>query len=174
MVGNTPRSSILINNNVVTYKCLSGVAADFGFGGRFRFNKHWAYEVKGEAQIPFANPIYSMSVRVLPVGFRYTSNEVWRNYSLYAHANLGGVIIVNRGVYERYGDTLFPKNEEIKLNSQSSGYGIGYSVGIGVNLTTHLYAEACYNGQAFFNVFGKTGMGTNNFGIIAFLVGYRF
>lgn len=185
LVGNTPRSSLLITDNVVKYKCLSGAAADVGFGCRFRFKKHWAYEVKGEAQIPFANPIYSMTVRVLPVGFRYTSIELWRNYSLYAHANLGGSIIVNRGIYRTtrysYGDytcTFFENTDEFKLKkvqgAGDEGYGIAYSAGIGVNLTPHVYLEACYNGQAIFNSFGKNGIGTNNFGIIAFLVGYRF
>lgn len=174
LVGNTPRSSILITDNVVKYKCLTGAAADFGFGGRFRIGSHWAYEVKAEALIPFENPIYSFVGRALPVGFRYTSNEIWRNYSLYAHANLGGAIIVNRGIYREWGITFFPNTEEIKLKTDGAGYGIAYSAGLGVNLTTHLYAEACYNGQAMFNCFGKNGMGMNNFGIIAFLVGYRF
>ena len=179
LVGDTPRSSIFTTDNVVKYKYLAGAAADFGLGGRIRIGNHWAYEIKAEAQFPFANPIHSLVGRALPIGFRYTSVEVWRNYSLYTHANLGGAIIVNRGMFWGEGNTIYPNTNEIKLKRRKGGYGeegygVSYSAGIGLNITTHAYAEACYNGQAMFNSYGKNGIGMNNFGILAFLIGYRF
>ena len=42
LVGNTPRNSFSITDNVMYYKCLSGAAADFGLGARARMNNHWA------------------------------------------------------------------------------------------------------------------------------------
>ena len=177
LVGDTPRSSISVTDNTVKYKCLSGGATDFGLGGRVRLGNHWAYEIKAEAQIPFANPIHSLVGRGLPIGFRYTSIEVWRNYSLYAHANVGGAIIVNRGMFYGNYNSIFPNTGELKLKRNGhgeEGYGISYSAGVGLNITTHIYAEACYNGQAMFDSFGKNGIGMNNFGIIAILFGYRF
>lgn len=175
LVGNTPRNSFSVTDNVMYYKCLSGAAADFGLGARLRMNNHWAYEFKAEATIPLVNPIHALVGRCLPLGFRYTSPEIWRNYSLYTHFNLGGAIVVNRGMMWGGGNILYPNTEDfnIKYNGEE-GYGIAYSLGIGANITTHFYAEACLNAQAMFDVFGKEGIGMANYGMIAFLFGYRF
>lgn len=196
LVGDTPRSSFSITENVLSYKCLAGAAGDFGLGGRFRMGNHWAYEFKIEAQIPFANPINALVGRVLPIGFRYTSLELWRNYSLYAHFNLGGAITVISGVVGRHNLVFNADNEDdlmkenfvndaqiifsnmpetyIKGYRGNEGYGISYSGGIGFNITTHLYLEGCMSAQALFSCYGKNGKGVINYGMVSCIIGYRF
>ena len=172
LVGSTPRSSILVTDNIVKYKCLTGGASEVGLGARFRFANHWAYEIKAEAQFPFANPIHSLVGRVLPIGFRYTSVELYKNYSLYGHFNIGGAIVVNGGIC----DELPVNMNEDKLGYVDGGerYGAAYSLGLGINITTHLYIEAVFDGQVIFNSYGKTGLNTNNYGMVGCVVGYRF
>lgn len=184
IVGSTPRTGVSIVGNTVYSKCLSGAAADFGFGGRFRIKNHWAYEVKAEAQIPVNNPRYSLVGRIMPVGFRYTSSELWRNYSCYAHFNLGGALCVTRGnvTYNLRDNNAFVGNYfidapyEINIRNEGGeeGWGISYSVGTGINLTTHLYLEANYSSQVMFNSYRKHGHEILNYGIVAGVVGYRF
>ena len=178
LIGNTPRSSISTSNNVMYYKCLSGTAVDFGFGGRFRIGNHWAYELKIDIQSPLSSPYNNIIGRFLPVSFRYTSPEIYRNYSLYAHMNLGASIVANRGIieYESFDTTLFPNtpSEEIKGLKGNVGLGPAYSLGIGVNITTHVYLEAFCNGQAIIGAYGKNGNEFINYGLVGVLVGYRF
>lgn len=71
---------------------------------------------------------------------------------------------------------IYPNTEELKIRYKDyeEGFGVAYSLGIGANITTHFYAEACLNAQAMFDVFGKNGLGMANYGVIAFLLGYRF
>ncbi len=178
VVGDNVRTEIIITDNVVREKYLSGMAGDFGLGFRLRIHRHWAYELKAEGMIPFKDPMHALVGRFLPVGFRYTSVELWRNYSLYGHFNIGGAISVNGGKFNytkfKYKDYeyLYP-NCEIKTK-HNSFFGVAYSVGIGINLTTHFYVEACYNGQSLFNCIGKKGKGTLNGGITGVIIGYRF
>ena len=179
MVGNTPRSSILITNNVMQYKCASGTAVDLGLGYRFRFKSHWAYELKAEVQTGLSDPVNTLVGRFLPLGFRYTSVEVWRNYSLFVHFNIGGAVSVNRGViaYDNFeNDTFYPNTPDrpIKGYVGKEGFGPAYSLGLGANITTHFYAEACWDGQALIDSYGKNGRGIVNGGIVAFILGYRF
>lgn len=175
IVGSTPRNYISFNQNDIQFKCLSGAAGSFGIGGRIRIGQHWAYEIKADAMIPMNDPIYALVGRGMPIGFRYTSVELWQNYSLYAHFNLGGAIVVNNGYYSSNDVSWIPDPTEIKLryNSRES-YGVAYSVGVGVNLTTHLYVEGCFNAQAMFGIQRKNGYGVSNYGMVACAVGYRF
>lgn len=184
LVGNTPRTSISVVDNIVFSKCLSGSVVDFGLGARIRMSNHWSYEVKAESQIPLNNPVNALVGRFLPIGFRYTSSELWRNYSWYAHFDLGGAITVNRGVIGlgniNLDDTVIgPSSTEadymdIKGYVGLEGYGTAYSLGIGVNLTTHLYIEGAFGGQMIFKGFGKNGLGLLNYGTVSGIVGYRF
>lgn len=198
LVGNTPRSSLSIADNIVYYKCVSGAAVDFGMGARFKTSNHWAYEFKAEGQIPLSNPANALVGRLLPVGFRYTSGELWRNYSIFVHLNIGGAITVCNGMVGRdnlrmnaseankisdiilsessAAEVLYPDTPEMKIKGYVGleGYGVAYSAGIGINLTTHLYVEGCFNAQAMFNCFGKNGKETLNYGIAALILGYRF
>lgn len=179
IVGSTPRTVIFIKDNQMSYNCLSGGAVNFGLGYRIRIVNNWAYEAKVEAQIPFGNPIQSLVGRALPIGFRYTTNEIWRNYSLFAHANIGGALVINNGILDGYyyDDKVTSTEQEIKINRREGGkdgFGVAYSVGVGINLTNHFYIEGCFDGQAMFNCYGKNGKGYLNYGIFAFALGYRF
>lgn len=184
-VGNTPRTSFSIEDNVMKYKCLNGTAADFGLGGRMRIKSHWAYEFKVDTQIPFKNMVDNLVIRLLPVGFRYTSSEILRNYSLYFHFNFGGVMSANNGIIvggsygNLEGDKEYPylSNDvpEKKIRGfKKLGYGIGYSVGIGANITQHFYMEGSFNAQVLFDCYSRNGKGIMNYGIPTFILGYRF
>lgn len=187
LIGDTPRMSITIVDNVVYNKCVYGTAADLGLGGRFRIGNHWAYELKAEGMIPLCDPINAVVGRFLPIGFRYTSGELWKNYSIYAHANIGGAMTGLNGKTEscnlEYSNSDSHTNSgiivpdgttTIKLKTKDCTFGASYSFGLGINLSTHLYLEGCFNAQFMFDVFGKDGIGTANYGMIAFLIGYRF
>ena len=179
LVGNTPRTSIFSTDNVLYYKTLSGAAVVLGFGGRFRIGNHWAYELKIDIQSPLSSPLNNMIGRFLPVSFRYTSTEIYRNYSLYAHMNLGASIVGNRGIIEWDSfdnETFYPNTPDKELNGFNGGVGIGpaYSLGIGVNITTHVYVEAFCNGQAIIGAYGKNGNEIINYGLVGILAGYRF
>ena len=188
IVGDTPLKSWGMKDNVVYGKCVAGPALDVGFGGRFRTGRHWAYQITAEMQMPFSQPIETMTIRAMPVGFRYVSTELWRNYSLYAHLDLGFALVSNRGKsvtghsdkdaeyndgYQEYG--------EYQGAFSHPGWGVAYSAGIGVNLTTHLYLEGFFKGQMLFGAYGvKTVSDTYikghplNGGFAGVLVGYRF
>lgn len=195
MVGDTPRTSISVTNNVMSYKCISGTVGEFGLGMRLKIANHWAYEIKAEGQFPFQKPLQALVGRLLPIGFRYTSGELWRNHSLYAHINMGGAITVNNGIIgkgnlehsstdiidmikdQHHGSfVLFPNTPETDIIGYvgNEGYGVSYSAGIGVNLSNHLYIEGCWSGQSFFNSYGQNGKGTLTGGVVACVLGYRF
>ncbi len=175
LVGNSIRSSVKITNNTLQYKCLAGSLVEIGLGGRFRSGNHWAYEFKLGCQTNLSEPVYGMCFRILPVGFRYTSIEIWRNISLFSHFNVGTTIGLNNGKMPRVIPTLFPETPFIDIEeSTSCGVGLGYSLGIGANLTNHCYLELCYNAQALFNSIGNKGKGTVNGGLLGVSIGYRF
>lgn len=182
-VGSTPRSSFSTIDNVFTFKCRSGLMVDFGLGYRLRFSPHWAYEFKVNAQSNPSNIVNDFVGRALPVGFRYTSVEVWRNFSLYAHFNAGAAISATRGMigntfgYNTYYDNLMTegmKDFNIKGFKDSPGLGVSYSLGIGVNVTTHFYVEYCWDAQYMFACYGKNGKGNLHWGMSGIVLGYRF
>lgn len=189
LVGNTPRMSIWIKDNVVYNKFVHGTTADLGLGGRFRIGNHWAYEVKAEGMIPLCDPIKAIVGRFLPIGFRYTSGELWKNYSIYAHANIGGAVTRLSGIlgynnwdysstikdnYDNYYGIIIPDGTTIKLKSASYRFGASYSMGLGINVTTHLYIEGCFNAQVMFDCLGKNNSSMLHFGVVSGVIGYRF
>lgn len=175
-VGSTPRTEIGIIDNNLMVKCQSGGVFSIGVGYRLRFRPHWAYEVKAEAQTAFNNPIHGLVGRFLPVGFRYTSVEFWRNFSLYAHANLGAAIAAQPGIWTYWNQQEIPNGSFTKLKGYvgDERFGPAYSLGVGLNLTTHFYLEGCFNGQSIISAVGKNGKGLLNYGTVGVLMGYRF
>ena len=187
MIGSTPRMSIEIVDNVVYNKFVYGTAADLGLGGRFRIGNHWAYEIKAEGMIPLCDPINAIVGRFLPIGFRYTSGELWKNYSIYAHVNIGGALTGLSGQFWKYYSystqimhyydnegIIFPDASTIRLKSGVVSGGASYSVGIGINLNQHLYLEGCFDAQFMFDCFGKYNSSILHFGAVSGVLGYRF
>lgn len=181
-VGSTPRSEIGFIDDNLMFKCQSGGAFSIGYGYRLKFCPHWAYEVKAEGQTAFNNPIHALVGRFVPVGFRYTSVEVWRNFSLYAHANIGAAIAVqsvknvnHTGQFDNQFNIISDDTDnKIKGHRGSERFGLAHSLGVGVNLTTHFYTEVSYSGQTMFNASGKNGKGTLTYGYFGAILGYRF
>lgn len=178
-VGSTPRSSFSTTDNVFTFKCRSGMMVDFGLGYRLRFSPHWAYEFKVNAQSNPGNIINDFTGRALPVGFRYTSVEVWRNFSLYCHFNVGGAISASNGQVGWYGmDQMTDNMQDVEIKGFNGdgheAFGAAYSLGIGVNVTTHFYVEYCWDAQYMFSCYRKNGKGNLHWGMSGIVLGYRF
>lgn len=172
MIGENPRTEVLLIDDVLQYRFAAGPALDFGLGGRFRISSHWSYEIKLEYIAPFSNMGNAFTLRALPLGVRYISNELTRNISLYSHINLGYALCAISG---HYFDNLQHYN---KLNAFESGgdvgNGISLSIGLGVNITTHLYLEGFCNPQCLYQCFGINGDGTIFGGMAGVMIGYRF
>lgn len=176
-VGSTPRTSFSINNEVFSVKCRSGMMVDFSFGARFRVSPHWAYEIKATAQSNADNITDNLVGRGLPIGFRYTSVEVWRNFSLYCHFNAGVAVAANTGKFGyAVARDMTEGMTDVKLKGYEDAPGLGaaYSLGIGVNITTHFYLEYCWDAQYMFNCYGKNGKENLHWGMSGVAVGYRF
>lgn len=175
LIGNTPRTTLSVNNNVVQYECLTGTALNLSCGRRSRINKHWTYELQCDFQIPFEKPSQNLILKILPLGFRYYSSEFFKNYSLYCHFNVGGAATFNSGVISYIRDlNLNNPTEDVEHCDYSIGGGIAYLIGVGVNLTTRLYIEGRLSSQLIFNGFGKDGKGLLHYGMPAGVIGYRF
>lgn len=174
-VGSTPRVSYTLTNNDFTFKCASGLSVDFGLGYRLRTSSHWAYEFKANAQSVTSYLKDSFVARALPVGFRYTSVEIWRNFSLYCHFNIGGALAAGRGKIDPWSD-LKPDAHYVPVEGfdDDLGFGAACSLGLGINLTTHFYMEYCWDSQAIFGAYGKDGKGTYHWGMSGLVIGYRF
>lgn len=174
-VGSTPRVSYTLTNNDFTFKCASGLSVDFGLGYRLRTSSHWAYEFKANAQSVTSYLKDSFVARALPVGFRYTSVEIWRNFSLYCHFNIGAALATNNGKIDPYSDLDISGNDTpIEGFKDQLGCGPACSLGIGINLTTHFYMEYCWDSQAVFNTCGNDGKGMHHWGMSGLVIGYRF
>lgn len=175
LIGNTPRTTLSVKDNVVQYECLTGTAANLSVGSRNRISKHWAYELQCDVQVPFEKPSQNLTIRVLPLGFRYYSNELFKNYSLYCHFNVGGAMVYNSGRISYIRDlNLNIPTEDVEHCNYSIGGGIAYLIGVGVNITTRLYIEGRLSSQLIFNGFGKDGKGLLHYGMPAGVIGYRF
>ncbi len=175
--GDTPVMGYSVKNNVLSVKCAGGMAANFGFGYRLSTGRHWAYEFRVEGQTSLSKPDLALLGKVFPAGFRYTSSEIFGNSSIYAHINVGGAAGATDGniLDGSYTPELTPDMDMhyAKIFEQGS-FGVAYQLGIGLNITTHLYAELMWDSQVMLNTYGKEGKGTIHWGMAGVRVGYRF
>lgn len=185
VTGDTPVMGYSVKNGTVYADCVHGSAVNLALGYRRATSRHWAYEFRIEGQTSTDKPDLGFVGKVLPVGFRYTSPEVFRNISLYGHFNIGGAIgAVNQSMAKSFGEyyyssntTPIQQNTDTKYSSMfedNDSFGAAYQIGIGVNLSNHLYVEALWDSQVMFATYGKDGESTLHWGMVGARLGFRF
>ncbi len=194
--GQTPRTSVgRTMDDQFVYTVAKGCAIDLSAGYRLRFANHWAYEWRAglEASPAHFNPFFNP--KFFPIGFRYTSTELFRNSSLYAHANLGisfcpfgdpddfGYVEGEDRWIDKMYNPLRPGETKCLEANWNYQCGIVYSLGIGLNITNHLYAGLTYDAQVnisrYYNayypgIFHHSGHKSIYWGTIGLRIGYRF
>ncbi len=188
-VGKTPRTSVTATNDhkiIVTFA--NGCALDLAVAYRLRLSTHWAYEWRLglEAAANHFNPFFNP--KIFPVGFRYTSKEVYRNNSIYASLNLG-ISSWPRGTYPTeypYGGKELEPGEHKNFGASMADfgdiikgvYGVVYSVGLGVNITPKLWVgvtwDAQFNFTTYHSLYREREFEHLYWGSIGARVGYRF
>ncbi len=170
LTGKTPRVSISMNDDRAVFAHFAkGMAADFYFGVRFRTGSHWAYEFRAGASAPLDALTVLPVPKAFPIGFRYTSGELFGNMSLYAHCNLGAAMTA-RGTVEL---VLVPGDKhDVKYHLITGGPAI--SAGIGLNITTHFYAGVTADYQYLFGCYRELKKENILWGNIGLRLGYRF
>lgn len=175
ITGDSPAIGYSVANNTVNMECAGGAALNLGFGYRLATSRHWAYEFRAEGQTSAKKPDMSLVIKILPAGFRYTSSEIFGNSSIFAHLNVGGAIGAINASYTRTLGTASPNMETQYAKMFDKGsFGVAYEAGVGINITTHLYAEALWDSQVMLSTYGKNGNGTLHWGMAGVRIGYRF
>lgn len=101
----------------IVYVYDNGLKLNIALGYRFSTSRYFAIELKGEAEAGEYGQ-KSLYLGVLP-GIRYTSPELIGNMSIYTTLNAGFFI-----------------------NKDSAAQNPSFSIGVGLNLTTHFYLGA--------------------------------
>lgn len=186
ITGSTPAIGYSAKDGKVSAYCLSGTAVNFALGFRRATARHWAYEFRMEGQTNTDDFERGLTAKLLPVGFRYTSPELFRNYSLFFHFNVGGAIgAVNVNPEDVLCDSDnsgYDYDQSLTNNSPRTdakafdniSYGAAYELGIGVNLSIHFYVEALWDSQVMLDTFGKEGKKALHWGMVGARIGYRF
>lgn len=178
VVGETPRQKISTKgiSHVLEIKGASSPAFYIGIGRRLPIiNYNWAYECKFDMQSSFDNLGASLVIRLLPLGFRYTSKEFQDNNSMFVHFNLGCEYNNNNGRDKRFVESSVKNVDPPVEYSDGKGLvGLAYSLGMGINVTSRFSVEACLNCQTIFNACGKNGIGNLIGGFLGVVGGYRF
>lgn len=184
-VSDMPRIGLQLDKNNSLYAIhTAGAKFDVALGARASMkNRHWAYEVRLEFESTTEHTVPNLAGKLLPVSFRYTSGELFGNMSIYATFGLGAAI-ANSGNDIHYTDFKSgliwkpgENNEEAIIKSPfSAGISVGpaYTVGVGLNITSHLYAGFAWDAQFMINSCRATESETLHYGSCGFRLGYRF
>lgn len=178
--GTTPRTSYGLDNGNLTLYHAHGTSVNLTFGFRTRISRYAAYEVTAEAQSPVdaikTQPVF----KLMPLSFRFTTPEFWRNYSFYFNFRIGGAI-GNKGLQPYTLDEISDsfeigknsKQDFTLFNSLIIG-GVAYQIGFGVNITTHLYAGFSWDAQYMFSQYRRIAPENLHWGMAGLRLGYRF
>lgn len=175
--GTTPRTSFALDNGQLTVSHAHGTSVNFAIGARRRISSYAAYEFVIEAQAPVdafkTQPVFKM----MPISFRFTTPEFWRNYSIYINFRLGGAL-GNKGVLDYSGDepNILQPGEgstDVGLFEEVSG-GAAYEIGFGVNITNHFYAGFSWDAQYMINQYRNAKTENLHWGMAGLRLGYRF
>lgn len=182
IVGETPQTSFKVENNTLITKSFKGSGLNFTFGPRWKISSIVAYEIAFEAQAPLSAIKSQPTFKFMPVSFRFTTKELLLNNSLYATIRLGGLLGFN-GTYDNHNyhyhdlnitvPNMPDTNFGISDNDQITG-GVAASLGIGVNVTTHLYIGATCDLQYIFDQYRGNDRKNLLWGMAGVRLGYRF
>ena len=175
--GTTPRTSYgCVDGNFTVYHA-HGTALNFALGFRARISSCAAYEFAVQAQAPIdafkTQPVF----KAMPLSFRFTTKEFWRNYSVYFNFRLGGAV-GNKGEFYRTSSQNPPDGNtdyrvEVNLFRGISA-GAAFQAGLGVNLSNHFYAGFAWDAQYMFSQFRNMTEENLLWGMVGFNIGYRF
>ena len=184
--GTTPRTSYGLDNGNLTLYHAHGTSVNLTFGFRVRISRYAAYEVTVEAQSPVdaikTQPVF----KAMPISFRFTTPEFWRNYSFYFNFRVGGAL-GNKGLileptpwYSDYNHTNYnyitlgkDSHNDVSSFEEVCG-GVAYQIGFGLNITTHFYAGFSWDAQYMFNQYRNTKAESLHWGMAGLRLGYRF
>ncbi len=168
-VGKAPRVAIeqTLDHELVLHFA-DGLGVNFNFGYRARIANHWAYECRATLDSPVKYFTPLLSPKVFPVGFRYTSPELFRNQSLYAYLDLGVLICGDGFVYTipNVGETDKIKIDDLKM-------GLAANIGVGWNFTNHLYVGVMFDAQGTLGQIFRINRGRPFWGTLGINIGYR-
>lgn len=182
--GTTPRTSYGFDNGNLTLYHAHGTSVNLTFGFRTRISRYAAYEVTAEAQSPVdaikTQPVF----KLMPLSFRFTTPEFWRNYSFYFNFRIGGAIgnkgdiIEDSSWYDNYVLTNYITldkdfHKDVSFYNEVSG-GVAYQIGFGLNITTRFYAGFSWDAQYMFNQYRKNEPENLHWGTAGLRLGYRF
>ena len=179
--GTTPRTSYGLDNGNLTLYHAHSTSVNLTFGFRVRISRYAAYEITAEAQSPVdaikTQPVF----KAMPISFRFTTPEFWRNYSFYFNFRVGGAV-GNKGILRSYsGEGLLESSVELGKNNRHdlrffkevSG-GVAYQIGFGLNITTHFYAGFSWDAQYMFEQYRENITENLHWGMAGLRLGYRF
>lgn len=182
-VGDVPRIGYRLDQNNDLYLLHAGGAKfDFAFGARATLgNPHWSYEFRIEAEAGTSHTLQSLAGKVYPIAFRYTSSELFGNMSLYATFGLGGAISGSgKDISDPDDSVIWLPDSDNKdavvstiFDTDVTG-GPAYTLGVGLNVTTHLYAGVCWDAQMMFGSYHGLKKENLHYGSFGVRVGYRF
>lgn len=170
--GTTPRVAVSFDNNTLLAHQAGGAAVSFGLGERYPISNYAAFEWAIEAMAPTGYISTSPVVRAHILGFRFYTNDFFGNMSGYFNFRLG-VAGASKGEMS----DIDPRNgEKIDLKVGDSGFtgGVAYSIGAGVNITTHFYAGFVWDAQYMFKQIRVRKPENLHWGMAALRLGYRF
>ena len=180
--GSTPQTSYGILDGNLTVFHAHGTSVNFTLGARRRISSYAAYEFALELQSPTDAFTTQPVAKLMPLSFRFTTPEFWRNFSFYINFRLGGAF-GNKGKLD-YFDAYYPdpsdilvlrsdERRDVALFEEVAG-GAAYQLGFGVNLSNHFYAGFSWDAQYMFDQY-RNGKAENlHWGMAGLLLGYRF
>ena len=173
--GKTPQVAFSVENNILKAHTLTGPVAAFALGPRFRISNYAAYELVLEFQGPLDAIKAQPTAKLMPVAFRFTSPEFYRNYSIYGTIRLGGAVgFAGDGNLSHITTPDMPKQDiSIHSNSSVTGGAVAH-LGLGVNVTTHFYAGATWDMQYMFQQYRGYKRTNCLWGMVGLRLGYRF
>lgn len=174
VVGKTPNIGYSVDNYQLYAHTLYGPVFSLTFGPRFRISNHSAYECAIELQAPFNAITTQPTAKLYPISFRFTTSEIFRNFSLYGTVRVGGGIgFEGTG----YGYELTVPNmptEYFKFHSDDVRGGPAVSLGLGANITTHFYLGVTFDMHYIFKQCRGLKYENCLWGLLGARVGYRF
>ena len=180
--GTTPRTSYGLQNGNLTVYHARGTSFNIALGGRARISSYAAYEFAIEVQSPTDAIKTQPIAKLMPVSFRFTTPEFWRNFSFYINFRLGAAL-GNKGRIEDI-DIYDPSSADILESGSDARHdvalfeeltgGAAYQIGFGVNITNHFYAGFSWDAQYMFNQYRNTKAENLHWGMAGLRLGYRF
>ncbi len=174
IVGKTPQVAFSVDNYNLKAHTLTGTMVSFALGPRFRISNMAAYELVLELQSPLNAFTSQPTAKLLPIGFRFTSRELFANFSLYGTIRIGGAVGFKGNGNVDLTLPNMPK-QDITIHSDSSPTGGPVaSLGLGMNITTHFYAGLTWDMQYLFKQYRDLKEENCMWGMVGVRAGYRF